>query len=300
MLRQAENIVRIEGILSEINLEKSLFNGADGREHDVIKGSITVKVDKEIQGKMQSLFIPVHVYADKQTKTGKINPAYESAERVLDSFVSIAATGDEAKADKIRIDRASISMNEYWSNGGQLISFPRIRASFFKKVNAAEFSPDATFNAEFVVLSKVEEVDSQGELTGRLIVKGVLPQYGGKVDVVSFIAESPAAVDYISSNWGKDETVSVHGRLLFTHKTEKKLVEVDFGEPIEESKTVKVSELIITGSKSILNDALSYDINEINEALDMRMADLEKKKEKDMSKTRQAKAPTVNSLNLGF
>lgn len=298
MLRQAENNVRIEGILSEINLEKSSYDDSNNKRHDIIKGSVTVKVDKEVQGQMQTLYIPVHVYADKQTKTGKINPAYESAERIMDSYVSIAAA-DEARADKIRIEKANISMNEYWGQNGQLVSFPRIRASFFKKVTS-DFKPDATFSTEFVIASKADEVDNKGELTGRLIVKGILPQYGGKVDVVNFIVENANAIDYINMNWAEGDTVCAHGRLFFSQRTETTLVEVDFGEPIEQSKTIKVSDLIITGSKSNMNDALAYDAAEIQQALSVRTAELEKKKEKDMSKTRQAQAPTADSFNLGF
>lgn len=298
MLRQAENNVKIEGILSEINLEESSYNDSNNVKHDIIKGSITVKVDKEILGKMQTLYIPVHVYADKHTRKGTVNPAYESAKRIMDSYVSIAAS-DETRADKIRIERANITMNEYWGQNGQIVSFPRIRASFFKKVTS-DFKPEASFSAEFVIASKYDEVDTQGEPTGRLIVKGVLPQYGGKVDVVNFIVENANAIDYINMNWAENETVSAHGRLFFSQKTETTLVEVDFGEPVEESKTIKVSDLIITGSKSAMNDALAYDITEIQEALSVRTAELEKKKEKDMSKTRQAQAPAASSLNLGF
>lgn len=298
MLRQAENNVRIEGILSEINLEKSSYDDNNNKRHDIIKGSVTVKVDKEVQGQMQTLYIPVHVFANKQTKTGKINPAYESAERIMDSYVSIAAA-DEARADKIRIEKGNISMNEYWGQNGQLVSFPRIRASFFKKVTS-DFKPDATFSTEFVIASKVDEVDNKGELTGRLIVKGILPQYDGKVDVVNFIVENANAIDYINMNWAEGDTVCAHGRLFFSQRTETTLVEVDFGEPIEQSKTIKVSDLIITGSKSNMNDASAYDATEIQQALSVRTAELEKKKEKDMSKTRQAQAPTADSSNLGF
>ena len=145
MLRQAENRVKIEGILNEIDLEARTFTKKDGTPMDGISGSIIVKVNQKIGGEDKELMIPVHVFSYKTTNAGKPNPAYESLMRVKNEFVSVAAAGNEDEADRVRITGANIRMNEYYSQDGRLIAFPRINASFInipdKEVKTYGFSP---------------------------------------------------------------------------------------------------------------------------------------------------------------
>ena len=50
MLRQAENVVKIEGILAEVDLnEGSLVK--DGKTHKTIGGKIKIRVNQVINGK---------------------------------------------------------------------------------------------------------------------------------------------------------------------------------------------------------------------------------------------------------
>ena len=185
MLRQAENKVKIEGILSEIDLKTGSFM-KNGSKVDSIGGTIKVKVEQKIGDKEYTLEIPVHMFASKLTNAGKPNPAYESISRIMNEYTSIAAAGGEDGADRIRITSGQIQMNEYYGQNGQLISFPRINSSFVTKVKKEEFSPEATFVTDFYVASKEDEVDANDTATGRIKIRGVLPQYGGRVDVVDF------------------------------------------------------------------------------------------------------------------
>jgi hypothetical protein len=60
MLRQAENKVKIEGILSETDLRYVIFE-RNGETKEAIGGSIKVLVEQEINGKAEALEIPVHM-----------------------------------------------------------------------------------------------------------------------------------------------------------------------------------------------------------------------------------------------
>ena len=102
MLRQAENFVKVEGILSEVNLKYGTFS-KDGKVQDTIGGHIVVKVTQKISGKERELMVPVYMFATKLTKAGALNPAYESIKRCLDEYVSIAAVGNEDQADRMAI-----------------------------------------------------------------------------------------------------------------------------------------------------------------------------------------------------
>ena len=90
----------------------------------------------------------------------------------------------------------------------------------------------------------------------------MIPQYGGKVDVVPFYAINPGVIDAVSNYWSEGETVKATGKLSFTSKTETYTVKVDFGEASENVRTISISDLIITGGSSTPLEgdfAISYD-----------------------------------------
>ena len=302
MLRQAENSVKIEGILSEIDL-KTGSTVKNGKTIEYIGGSIKVRVTQVLNGANVDLDIPVYMFSNKLKNDGNPNPAYASIERVMNEYVSIAAGGIDA-ADRVRITNANIRMNEYYGQGGQLNSYPRINASFVTKVtDLTKFSPEATFSAVFVVAAMGYETDKDGiENPNRFKIRGILPQYGDKVDVVDFFATSPNVINAVSSYWSEKDTVKVNGKLNFTSIVEEKMVEVDFGEPRMEKRTVSVSELIITGgSQTPLDGDFAYSEDEISAALKERQARLAELKEKAKTKeTKTAPAKKGGFSDLGF
>ena len=305
MLRQAENRCKIEGILAEVDIKPGHFE-KNGQQVESIGGSIVVKVTQKISGEEKELAIPVHMFASKLTNKGTPNPAYDSIQKVMNEYVSIAASDNgEDGADRIRITSASVRMNEYYSQDGRLISFPRINASFVQRINKADCKPEATFTAEFVVANKSEEVNSKGDTTGRYRIDAIIPQYGGKVDVVPMYAQSPGVISAVSTYWEIGDTVKANGRLDFSATTETILEEVDFGEPIEKTRTINRSDLIITGgSQEPLEGDFAFDNAEIQNALADRKARLEKQKDRDMSRAATRQAPPQNAKNgfmdLGF
>ena len=192
MLKQTENSVKIEGILSEIDLDYGSFV-KNGATVESIGGTIKVQVTQKINGEDAILEVPVHMFASKLTNKGTPNPAYESIEKIKTAYVSIAAGGIDA-ADRVRITGGSIQMNEYYNQNGQLVSFPRISASFCNRIKKEECAPEATFTVQLVVLSKGSEVDRDGIETGRYFVKGGIVQYGGKVDIVTFYSTNKGVI----------------------------------------------------------------------------------------------------------
>ena len=302
MLRQAENKCRIEGILSEINIDYKSFV-KDGKTVEAIGGNIKVHTEQMINGETKILEIPVQMFATKLTSKGTSNPAYESIERVMKEYSSIAAVGEEA-ADRIRITNAQIQMNEYYApNSDKLTSFPRINCSFVTKVKPSEYKPVATFEAEFVVASKAYELDKEGNETGRYKINAILPQYGGKVDVIPMYSVNENVTNAISEYWNEGDTVKASGRLMFTSESKVVSTPVDFGEPEEKVVTVSVSDLLITGgSQEPLSGEYAFDTAEIQSALAERKVRLEGQKEKAASGTKSKATPaaTKAGLDLGF
>jgi hypothetical protein len=170
----------------------------------------------------------------------------------------------------------------------------------------SKYAPEATFSAIFAIGNMGYETDRDGvEVSNRFKIRGIMPQYGGSVDVIDFFATTPNVIDAVSSYWTQGDTVKVNGKLNFTSTVEEKTVEVDFGEPRIEKKTVSVSELISTGgSQTPLEGDFAYNADEIHEALDARQAKLAEMKEKSKTKesaSKAASAPAKKSFNdLGF
>ena len=296
------NVVKIEGILSEIDLKKGSFK-KNGVDINSIGGVIKVRVNTKVNGNDTELEIPVHMFASQYTNAGGLNPAYESIERIMNEYVSIAAS-DIDHADCIRITRGQITMNEYYGQNGNLVSFPRVSASFVSKIKRDECKPDASFSVTFMVGQKGFETDREGVETDKYKVVGMIPQYGGKVDVVPFYAINAGVIDTVSNYWNEGDTVKATGKLNFTQKVETRIVQPDFGEPTEETRTISVSELVITGGSSTPLDgdyAINYD--DVKAALADRKNRLEELKNKKSDKGTSGKAPAQSGSKfsgLGF
>lgn len=284
------NVVKIEGILSEIDLRYGTFkkNGVDTK---TVGGSIKVRVNTKINGVDTELEIPVHMFSTQYTNAGAVNPAFESIERVMNEFVSIAAS-DIDHADRVRITRGQIGMNEYYGQNGNLVSFPRITASFVSKIKKDECKPAADFSVTFMVGSKGYETDKEGVETDRYKIVGMIPQYGGKVDVVPFFAINPGVIDAVSNYWSEGETVKATGKLNFTSKTETYEVKVDFGESSEATRTISISDLVITGGSSTpLEGDFAINYDDVKAALEDRKVRLAQLKDKSNNKGTSGKAP---------
>ena len=297
------NVVKIEGILSEIDLKYGTFN-KNGTELKTVGGLIKIRVNTKINGVDTELEIPVHMFSTQFTNAGAPNPAFESIERVMNEFVSIAAS-DIDHADRVRITRGQLSMNEYYGQNGNLVSFPRVTASFVTKIKKDECKPTADFTAVFMVGNKGYETDKDGVETDRYKVVGMIPQYGGKVDVVPFYAINPGVIEAVSNYWNDGETVKATGKLNFTSKTETYEVKVDFGESSEGTRTISISELVITGGSSTPLEgdfAISYE--DVKAALEERKARLAALKDKSQNRGTAGKAPAQTTGNkfkdLGF
>ena len=311
MLREAENRVKVEGILSEIDLKYGSFTRkSDGAQIEDIGGSIKVLVEQEINGQKSALEVPIYMFSTKLTKNGTVNPAYESIEKVMKEFVSIHACGDKNRADKVRITNGKIKMNEFVGQNGQIVSQPRIQANFVSKATG-EFSPEATFNLEFMVGKISRAVDGDGgELDpARLNIDVMVPQYtpasatAANIDVVKLVATNPKVIDAIENYWEARQCFKANGRLNFSSRTEEVIEEVDFGEAQKKIRTINVSELVVTGgSQAPLEGDFAFDYDEISKGMAYRTQKLEEMKSGKKSTAKQT--PVQNSSkgasDLGF
>lgn len=268
MLKQATNEVKIEGILSEVNIHEDVSKKTNKA---YIGGEVIVRVPLDDT----TLEVPIRVYANQLTNAGQPNPAYDNIKKILDMKSIAACDGDVSQADLIQFTRATIRANDFYGRGGNFVSYPTVNGSFSRKVNPSDFHPCATFDNIIVVGNMKEEEDANGDLTGRLVITGILPQYGGKVDKIEYVVENPNAIKHISSHWQKGDTVRVCGNVNFTYTQVSEIVEMGFGEPEVKMHTKQVHDLVITkGSGNGFDADSAYDVDEIAQALQERQARL--------------------------
>jgi len=245
------------------------------------------------------------MFANKYTNAGKPNPAFESIMRIKNEFVSIAAAGGEENADRIRITNADIRMNEFYDTNGNLVSYPRVNASFASKIRKEECRPEATFVITMVVGQQDYQYNAEGEIVkdffgnDKYVITGLVPQYGGRLDKMTFVCSNENVVNAVRNYWEVGSTVKASGRLNFSSTTETTKVEQGFGEPIYHNRTIIVNDLVITGgSEAPLEGEMAYEHSEIQEALAERQARLEA--EKNKPKTRTAPAPITDTRKATF
>jgi hypothetical protein len=278
------NKVNIVGLLSENNVEQ---REKDGRKY--VTGNIKIRVgDNDI---------PVNVFAFDKTKAGTINPAYTQIMNVCDKGVSLAACGgDITKATKIRAGSCRFEENIFASRfNGNIVSTVRITGSFFT-LGASE-EPKANFSCGICIKSIKDEIDSEGDETGRLLIEGILEQYN-RWDIITFIAESQQAVDYIKNNWEVKDCVSVSGKIVgkTITNTISKESEGGFGEPEEETRTYHRIEYIITSGSEPKEEEYGYKAEDVKNGL----ADRERRKAELTEGAKQPAAKAVANDDFGF
>jgi hypothetical protein len=284
-LREAQNNVIIEGILSENRLDYK----KTGKGEDYISGDLLIEVTDEN-------IVPVNFFSFKLKKDGTPNKIYIALDGVIQSYKSIAKHGREA-ADQVRITGGKLEGNEFYNAAGQLISTFRVRSNFVNRVTS-NFSPQAAFAVEAFIQSIADEI-VKDEPTDRLIVTGIVPMYGGRISLLTFFVETPEGRKYIKDNYSIGDTAKLAGKLnnevIEINKTE----EMEFGEDIINTFTRTKRELVITrGTKAYEENG--FDKATIKQALVQREVDLQTALEQTMAKNAPSVGAEFNNEDVPF
>lgn len=289
---QSTNKVTIMGTLNELNVEEKV--SAEGKEY--VQGTASIKVDQEIGGKHVENIIPIRMFSMRLKKDGGKNVVYDSIVKMQEDFTSLAAAETPSQASKVVINGGQLQENMWLDKTtNQLRTAFQISSNFMKKANS-EDEERAIFELSGVVGDIKDEIDKDGNETGRLILKFIVVGYLGKADVIQLIAESPTSVNHIRNNWEKGDTVTLTGIVNMSYTVKTWTEEQGFGEPIKRTRTESKRELIITGgSPTGLDEELSYDMDAIKLALDERQVRIDK-----LSEKKPATSSANKSFNVGF
>ena len=265
---QSTNKVTIVGKL----LDATFNSGKTKAGASYEKANITVRVAQHFGGHDEVSEIPVSMFASQFTQKGTPNPAYQSIQD-LRKMKTAQDHGIDG-ADTVRITGAQIRENNFVAKSGKLINSWQINTSF---VNSGNIAEAATFTIDIFIMDMTDELDREGDPTGRLLIKGAIVQYGSKLDVLNFIVENPDTVDYIRSNWNVNDTNTVQGRIRVRSIEEKPISSNNsWGEDIPDTTTRLVRELIITkGDDEGKEEDFAYDPAEIKKGFNVRKAEIE-------------------------
>lgn len=287
---QAGNKINLSGILMDVSFGDGTL--ADGRKYQ--RATITVRVTQTYGGKTETSDIQQDMFATEFTSTGKPNPAWKSISDL--KLMKTAQNVGIDNASHVRCTGTSLQENNFVSKAGQLVNGWKLRGSF---VNEAKIADAASFVTEIFIMDKHDEVDKDGDVTGRLIIKGGIVQYGGRLDVVEFIVESPDTVEYINQNWVENGTVTVKGRIRVTSQ-EEETQSSGWGEDVPETTTRFIRELIITtGDDECKEEDFAYDPIEIKKAFNERKARIEQLQIEARSKAPKQGAGSAPSAEAG-
>ena len=285
---QAGNKLNLAGKLMDVSFGEGKLS--DGRHYE--RATVTIRVTQTFGGKTETSEIPIGLFATEFTSTGKPNPAMRSIQDL--KKMNTAQNVGVDNAAQVRLTGASLQENNFVSRSGQLSNGWQIRGSF---INEARVSDVASFTTDIFIMDMHDEVDKEGDTTGRLIVKGGIVQYGGRLDVVEFVVEAADTVEYISRNWEPNTTVTVKGRIRVTSQ-EEEVASSGWGEDVPDTTTKYVRELIITtGDDQPKEEDFAYDPVEIKKAFNERKAAIEQMQINARSAAPKQGAGSANSAD---
>ncbi|MHC9080486.1 hypothetical protein [Bacillus altitudinis] len=261
-LREALNKVVVEGTLAEIR----------SNEWGNKKG-INIELDIETDEFSVHTLKGMSSYTTKDGNESKKAKAFKT---MIDEYKSIANSSRE-EADKIRAE-GKLGLNEYFAND-ELKSYPELSLNFARRQSSDEFEPQATFDVEMFVENVAQE-RANGEETGRAVLNGHIPLYGGKVIPFSFVVTEEGS-EFVADNYEKNSTVNVYGEIVnYKERTEKEK-ESAFGEPKVEVKTKTKREFLVTAGQDPYEEENkdAYNPEIIEKALNEREIELDQKKQ---------------------
>ncbi|MCI3197712.1 hypothetical protein GXP75_18980 [Bacillus sp. HU-1818] len=268
VLREADNVVTIEGTLAEIR-------------HTEWKNGNGLNIELDIEVAPNEVHT-VKGFSKYKKDDGTDNAIAKGYQTIVSEYKSIAEHGRD-EADKVRITQGKIGLNEYYTQGN-LKSYPQLTTNFVNRLDAnEEFNPKAEFDVELFVKNVTEE-KVKGEETGRVNLNGYIPVYNGKVIPFTFVVSKEGS-QYVEDNYEKGATVNVFGKIINYKEQKVTTKAAAFGEDKKEITSITKREYLVTGGDDPYDEDSNNAFNSgtIKKALTEREVYLEEMKKKSES-----------------
>lgn len=274
-LRLAENEVQVTGILTEKELNESM----DKNNQPVIKGTVTIKTS-------DLNFVKINVYASKYTKDKRENPAFTGLQTVINEYKSVAEVGTE-EATRLSVRKGQLQFRTFAGRDGNIVNAMQYSSNYFNREKNDE-EPKAQINFEGYIAALTNEVDKEGEETGRLKIKCYVPLYSG-IETMYVVVPAELA-DACESELEVGQTAEFFADIVSIVDIKKKTIQLTIGGTKTFTEKRIVNELVLTGAvKYEEDDQKSYDRELIKKGLTERELLIEELKKQDKEKVKNSK-----------
>lgn len=281
-LRKGTNNINIIGVVKEHKLQLQKNN----KKEEYINGSLVIKAGEYTE-------IELKVFVSKLKKDGTVKKNFETLKKFIDKEYDTVATNKE-NATTISVygngDFCPQLREERYANGTKTEMITKVSCDLgFGNIKIDDYSEEdfkATFDIEMFVTSVDEEM-KEDEETGRVIVKGFTPIYGGDVMEVKVFAgkivDEEGEYDFaedVRDGVDAGDTVNFWGDINFMKIITKKKKGGGMGRAKIEERTDYINELVAIGAELVEDEEKAFDEELIGKAVKERKVDLEERLEK--------------------
>lgn len=305
-LRQAINKIDLVGIVKEQKLKEG--KSENGK---YINGSLVVKTGEFSE-------VELKVMVSEKNKKGDVKKAYETLKKFVDGDLMTLA---DCKTEE---DREAVTRIRAYGNKEFT---PHFREDIFKAKDSDEVKTkvgidlgfgnifvdnsikEEDFKAEFDVemfVNTVKEEMKGEEATGRVIVSGYVPVYGGKVIPMEVVAgkiidddgEEYDFADDVLSQIEEGMTIDVWGEIDYKAIITTTKKGGGLGKAKVETSKTYINDLIMTGADIIEDEEKAFEMELVKKAKTERDIEIEGKKE-EKSEGESKKGKGLNSGSSG-
>lgn len=303
-LRVATNNINVAGVVKEHKLEvkEGTYQSGDqkGKTYTYIQGKLVIKAGETKE-------ISLSCRANQLTKQGKTNTTFDTLAGFINGTYPTMATDGvtEEEATKVSVwgkgDYAPQFSDIMVPDKGEIKEMVGFKLGFGRlniKDNLAPEEYKAGFEVEMFVTNVEPEVKNQLP-TGRTIVHGVVPMFGGTAMPLSIVAEDtmeddgeviPFAQQVLSGVY-PNSTFIFWGDIRYERIESKITKGGTFGRAKTETEVTTVKEFVAIGGDIIAPDN-SYTEDEIRQAL----AEREQQKQNRLAEEEQKQTKQVKGL----
>lgn len=296
-LRKVTNKIEAIGVVKEHKLEEG-----KGDKGKYINGSLVVKTGENSE-------IPIKVFVQQNTKDGKERKVYTTLKQFIDGSLHTMAT-DKENAAIIHIygskDFTPQIKEEIFvpANEDKAITKISLDLGFGNIKVDNSLSPEdfkAGFDIEMFV-TNIEEEEKDEEETGRIIVKGLVPNYDGTVFPLEVVAgkildEEGEEYDFaedIKENVSEGDTLNIWGDINYQSIVEKIKKGGGLGRAKIEEKRTYINELVGTGAEVVEDDDKQLDEELIEKASKERASKIKEKENEAKEDKKENKKGLTN------
>jgi len=307
-LRQGLNKVDLTGLVKEHKLNKGKTKDKDSKEKNYINGSLVIKTGEFSE-------IELALYVEEKNKDGKVKKNYEVLEKFInEEYLTLA--GCKSEEDRENVAKVRVFGNKDFcphfsedifkvKDTGEVKNKIKVDLGFGtikvdNLINEEDYK--AEFDVEMYVTSVIEE-EKEEVATGRTIVKGWIPIYGGKVMPMTILAENYVDeegdnIELASDLLNQVEegcTINLWGNINYQKIVTKVKKGGSMGKAKIEEKTEYVNDLVAIGADIIEDDEKEFDGELVKKAKLERDNEMEKIKNSEVKDDKKGKGMSKGS-----